>query len=286
VTGTLPNQTLVLLRIAIILILAGAIFGGAYLAVHELYIKPDLALKADKEAPRPLPPVDPSLSDFQHCVSIRQTGTPQEAVAALERFLVVHPGSSKRDEARDIIGELNSGIFFGVTPQDANTVIVKSGDSLGRVAARAKMSVELIVHLNKLQSDRLHPGQKLIAFPTNFRLVLKQKQQQVALMNGDKFFRQYPTLSWPGKKPLVPLPKQTVRVVEKAAITAQGTAPKPASQEYFPCFHTVGFPIAGHSLFSQSDDAVRAMPGGIRIAPAHMSEIAVLLPKGAQVTLE
>jgi hypothetical protein len=106
------------------------------------------------------------------------------------------------------------------------------------------------------------------------------------LMNGEKFFRGYPALSWPGKKPLVILAKQTSRVTEKVALTEHGVAPKPASQEYFPCFHTIGFPIPGHSIFSQAADSPRAMPGGIRLAPEHMSEIAVLLPKGAPVTLE
>ena len=275
-----------LFRIVIILVLAGAIFGGAYLAVHELYLKPQLALKADKEAPRPIPPVDPSLADFQHCVGIRQTGTLAEAVAALEQFLRVHPGSTKRAEAQEMIGELNSAIFFAVQATPENVVVARPGDWLGKIAARVKMPIELIVHLNRLQNDKVQQGQKLIAFPTDFRLLLKQKQQQVVLMNGEKFFRQYPALSWPGKKPAVFLPKQTARVTEKVALTAAGIAPKAASQEYFPSFHTIGFPIPGHAIFSQAADSPRAMPGGIRLAPEHMSEIAVLLPKGAQVTLE
>jgi hypothetical protein len=70
------------------------------------------------------------------------------------------------------------------------------------------------------------------------------------------------------------------------ALTAQGVAPKAASQEYFSCFHTIGYPISGHSIFSHQADPKRAMPGGIGLAPEHMSEIAVLLPKGATVTLE
>lgn len=276
-----------LIRIAIILVLAVAIFGGAYFAVHELYLKPQLALKADKEAPRPMPPVDPSLVDFQHCVGIRQTGEPAEAVAAFEKFLRVHPGSTKREEARDIIGELNSKMFFSVQPTPENVVVVKSGDTLARISARVKMPLELIVHLNQLRVERaIQPGQKLIAFPTDFRLALKQREQKVVLFNGERFFRQYSALSWPGKKPLVILAKQTTRVTEKVALTALGVAPKPASIEYFPSYHTIGFPIPGHSIFSQSADSLRTMSGGIRLASEHMSEIAVLLPKGAPVTLE
>ena len=208
----MPRLHPVLLRFVIILSLAGAVFGGAYFAIHELYIKPAIELKADKEQPRPVPPPDPSLPDFQECEGILKAATPAESVAALEKFLRMHPASPKRDEARSMLGELNSTIFFSVRPAEENSVIAKPGDSLGRIAARTKMPIELIVHLNKLQSDKIQLGQRLIAFPTDFRLVLKQSQQRVILMRGDKFFRQYPTLSWPGKKPLVPLAKQTARV--------------------------------------------------------------------------
>ncbi len=275
-----------ILRILIILVLAGAIFGGAYLAVYELYIQPEVELKTDKQAPRPEPPVDPSIADFKDCLEVRQTRSPEEAVAAMERFLQVNPASSKRDEARAIIGELNSGLFFSAKPTEENAVIVKRGDSLARISSHTKMSVELIVYLNKLQNDNIHPGQRLIAFPTDFRLSLKQKEQKVVLMRDGKFFRQYSPLSWPGKKPPVILPKQTARVVEKTAVTEKGIPPKPISQEYFGAFHTIGFPIPGHSLFSHSGDTSRPLPSGIQLAPADMSEIAVLLPKGAQVTLE
>ena len=272
-----------LLRIVFIIALACAIFGGAYIAVQTLYLQPHIDLKADSDEPRPEPPKDPSLPDFQQCVEIQASGTPTDAVAAFERFLQVHPSSSKRDEARDRIGALNSALFFNAKPAEENTVIAKPGDSLARISNRAKMSIELIVHLNKLQNDKIQLGQRLIAFPSNFRLVLKQSQQRVILMNGDKFFRQYPPLSWPEKKAL---PKQTVKVTEKAAINDKGLAPKPTSQEYYGCFHTIGYPIPGLSIFSHSDDPSRPIPIGIRLSPEHMSEIAVLLPKGAPVTLE
>ena len=285
--GLLPRAHSVILRLFIILVLAGAVFGGAYFAVHELYLKPKLELKADKEQPRPASPVDPSLPDFKQCEEILKTAIPTEGVAALERFLRMHPTSPKRDEARDRLGELNSAIFFSMQPTDENTVVVKKGDSLGKIVARTKMPIELIVHLNKLQKDTIHPGQKLIAFPTNFRLMLKQSQQRIIVYNGDKFFRQYPTLSWPGKKPLVPMPKQTTRVTEKVALNDKGEPPKPASsQEFTACFHSIGFPISGHSIFSKADGPAAVSLSGIRLSREHMSEIAVLLPKGATVTLE
>ncbi len=275
-----------LLRLTFILILAAAIVGGTYLAIHELYLKPELKLKADKAAPPPAPPGDPSLPDFLECVALRNNAAPEAAVAAFERFLETYPASTKRTEARDALGELNSAIFFAVKPTAENSVIVKPGDSLGRLSSRTKMPVELIVHLNHLKNDKIHPGQRLIAFPTNFRLVLKQREERVFLFRDDKFFRHYPALSWPGKKPLVLLQKQSARVVEKAATSDAGQPVQPLTAEYFACFHTIGFPIAGHTIFSHPDDPARPMPGGIRLSREAMSEIAALLPKGAPVTLE
>lgn len=275
-----------LLRITFILILASAIVGGTYFAIHSLYIEPEMKLKADKAAAPPAPPGDPSLPDFRECLELRRTSSPAAAVAAFERFLEAYPASTKRTEARDALGELNSAMFFNVKATDENSIVVKPGDSIARIANRTKMPLELLVHLNKLKSDRIHPGQRLIAFPINFRLVLKQRDERVILMRDDKFFRQYPTLSWPGKKPLTPLPKQTVRVTDKSALNDADQPPKPLSDEFFGCFHTIGLPIAGHSVFSHPDETTRPLPNGIRLAREAMSEIAVLLPKGAQVTLE
>ncbi len=283
--------TSVLLRLFIILLLAASVFGGAYYAVKRLYIEPERRLVADKKLPPPTPPPDPSLGEFARCEEIRRTAQPAEALIALERFLKEFPESKKRDAALDAIGEINSAVFFAMKPDETNTYIVKSGDSLGRIASRTKVPAELLVYLNQLKKETVHPGQRLLAPACDFRLVLQQRAKRIVIYRGDKIFRQYPTLTWPGanKKPVIILPKQSGKVTDKIATNDKGGV-RPTEFAYFSARHVLIHNISGHSLYSHSDDPSATMqrPAGASIAltAAAMSEIAVLIPKGAPVTME
>lgn len=280
-----------LIRLFIILLLAAGVFGGAYYAVHRLYLEPAQRLHADKQLPPPTPPPDPSLEEFARCEELRRVEPPAAARRAFEQFLREFPESKKRDAALDAIGEINSEEYFAVKPSESNVYVVKPGDSLSRVALRTKVSIELLVYLNKLSRDVLHPGQKLLAPANDFRLVLRQKQRRVVLMNGDKFFRQYPVISWPGANKATPifLPKQTGKVLKKVALGERNAAVKSTDLAYFNAAHILTLSIPGHAIHTQpAEGAVGPRPdgGGIALAPAHASEIAILIPEGAPVTME
>ena len=278
-----------ILRIFVILVLASAIFGACWFAVHELYIKPEEQLHRDKALPPPTPPPDPSLADFTKCAEIHRTGNKAESRKALEQFLREYPASTKRDGIYDMLGEINAAEFFAMKPTDANTYVVRSGDSLPRVAGRTKVPVELLTYLNKIDGRYLHPNQRLIAPQTAFHLVIQQKKQRVVLYNGDKFFRQYPAAEWPGGGKAPIRPKQAGRVMEKRAFDATGSV-TPAQLRYFAANHIIAINIPGHSLHTQPNDpkAVVERPpgGGIGLAPESMNEIAILLPSGAPVSME
>lgn len=278
-----------ILRIFVILILASVIFGAGWFAVHELYIKPVEQLHNDRALPPPTPPPDPSLADFAKCAALHRTGNMAQSRAALEQFLREYPASTQRDAAFDMLGEINAGEFFAMKPTEQNTYIVRSGDSLQRVAARTKVAVELLTYLNKIDGRYLHPNQRLIAPQTAFHLVIQQKARRVVLYNGDKFFRQYPAAEWPGAAKPVIRPKQAGRVTEKRAFDSTGSV-TPAQLRYFSASHMVLINIPGCSLHTQPNDpkAVVERPpgGGIGLAPEHMDEIAILLPSGAPVSME
>ncbi len=280
-----------IIRLLIIVLLAAGIFGGAYYAVHRLYIEPERRLVADKKLPPPTPPPDPSFEEFARCEELRRTSTLVEARAIFERFLKEFPESKKKDAALEALGEINSAEFFATQPTAENTYIVRSGDALNRVAARTKLPVEFIVYFNKLHREILQPGQRLLAPACNFRVVLQQKTRRVVIYNGDKFFRQYPAITWPGenKKPVIFLPKQAGKVVDKIARNDKSIV-KPTDIAYHDAMHILVTSIPGHALYSASPAGTargfHPNGGGIGLAPAHMSEIAILLPRGAPVTLE
>ena len=279
-----------ILRIFVVLVLASAIFGACWFAMHELYLKPEQQLHADKKLPPPTPPPDPSLADFDKCVQIHRAGNKAESRKALDQFLREYPTSTKREGVYDMLGEINAAEFFTTTPTDENTYVVSRGDSVTRVAKRTKVSVEMLIHLNKIDARFLQPNQRLLAPHTAFRLVIQQKSHRVVLYNGDKFFRQYPAAEWPGgnRKPVI-YPKQSGRVTEKRAFE-NGVSIPTSQLRYFSAYHIILITIPGHSLHTQPADpkAIVERPpgGGIGLAPEHMNEIAILLPHGAPVSME
>ena len=277
------------LRIFVILILASVIFGACWFAVHELYVKPERRLHADKALPPPTPPPDPGLADFGKCVEIHRAGDRVASRKALEQFLREFPMSTKRDGIHDMLGEINAAEFFATKPNDGNTYIVRPGDALPRVAGRTKVSVELLTYLNRISAKYLHPGQRLLAPHIAFRLVVQQKKQRVVLYDGDKFFRQYPAAEWTGGANAVIRPKQEGRVTEKRAFVGT-VAVLPAQLGYFDAYHIILISIPGCSLHTQPKDPQADVPrppgGGIGLAPEHMNEIAILLPSGAPVSME
>src|SRR6185436_12594380 len=110
-----------LLRIFVILVLAGVVIGACWFAVHELYLKPEQQLRTDKALPPPLPPPDPSLADFAKCEEVHRNGDKAASRTALEQFLREYPASVKRDAAYDMLGEINSAEFFAARPTEGNT---------------------------------------------------------------------------------------------------------------------------------------------------------------------
>ena len=279
-----------LLRILVVLLLAAALVAGGWFTVHELYIRPEERLKADKSLPPPAPPPDPSLGEFDKCMETHKTRSPQETRAAFEQFLREFPSSTKRDTAYDILGEINAAEFFATKPGDGNSYIVKNGDALSKVAARSKISTELLVYLNRINSRYLHPNQRLLVPACSFRMVIRQKSQRIVLYNGDKFFRQYPAASWPGAERKDAIrPKQSGRVTEKRA-SDDGGSVTPAQLRYYDANHVILVSIPGRSLYTLPEDpkapAQRPPGGGIGMEPRHASEISVLLPVGAPVSME
>jgi hypothetical protein len=57
---------------------------------------------------------------------------------------------------------------------------------------RTKTTPELIMRSNNLPDVMLRIGQKLMISPAEFSLIISKKGEKVIVLNGGKFFKQYP----------------------------------------------------------------------------------------------
>lgn len=284
------------MKALIILVLAIAVFGSAGYFSYSLFILPEKALQAEKLLPPAPPPPDTTVPEFNKVVAIHKSGKLMEAREAYYDFIENYPHSGKLDEAKDLLGEINTQIFLTPFPApEKEEYLVKRGDVINRVASRMKTTGELIMRANNLQGTMLRIGQKLTVPPTDFSIVISRKQDRVILFNQGRFFKQYPILAWPPAlskttadgKPRPPVPKQTGSVREKFA-WHDGVRINFADKNYPQATHWIQISIPHCTLHSEADEKADGRPpgGGIVLPPQALDELAALLRRGNPVTLE
>ncbi len=283
------------MKVLILIFLALSIFGAAGYFTYELFIHPQVALKEEKLQPPGPPPPDTTIPEFQKCVAVRRSGKLLPARDAFYDFIDRYPESSKLDEAKTILGDINTQIFLSPLPAPEKQIyIVQKGNVLNHVAAKMKTTGELIMRSNDLKGTMLRIGQKIMVSPDEFRMVLSHKQKKVILYNKGRYFAQYPVLAWPaehgakatGPKP-PPQPKVLGKVTDKIA-WLNGTRVTFYEKGYADSTHWIQLSIRGYTLNSElTENSPTKPPGGGVVLPAiSLKNLSDMIPKGTPVTLE
>ncbi len=283
-----------------IIVLAIAIFGSGTYFTYEIFIRPKQALAAEKAQPPPPPPPDPTVPEFEKAKAATKAGKVRESREALASFVERYPESTKIDEAKDLLGALNSKLFLtpGASPEKS-LYVVRPGNVITRVAASLKISPELLMRMNGLKKDGLRIDQKLYYAPADFSLVITRSKDKVTLLNQGRFFKQYAVKSWPpihAKKPLSAgqkLAKQTGRVRNKVA-WAEGKQVNFTDPPYWDeeTKFWIEINLAGCTLYPEADENAPETPnskpanGGIALNPEALLELGAFLSREDVVTLE
>lgn len=292
------------MKALLILLLTFAIFGSGAYFVWDIFVRPGQELATERNLPPVPPPPDPTIPEFEKCVAVEQTGNLLEARTAFTDFLDRYPESTRLDEARTRLGEINTRIFLSPFPApDKEMYLVKSGDVVDRVARHTKTTTELIVRVNNLQPNAagniiLRIGQKLAIPKAEFSVTIERGKKRVALLNGGRFFAQYPIRVMPPGPAIVgkkagPTPKPvkiTGRVADKVA-WKDGTRVTVSDKGFPTADHWIVISPSAHSLFSDrapGDGSQFQKPpgGGYALAPEHLRELAAMLRKNDPVSIE
>ncbi len=271
-------------------LLAIAIFGGAAFFGYHVILKPELAVRAEKSGEVPdVPRVDVSLPEFQAAAALRQEGKLGEARAALTTFLQKYPNSTRSEDAKDLLGDVNMDILLSKyrTPEKEE-YIVKRGDVLARVAAKNKTTPELIMRTNNLNGTMLHIGDRLLISHPEFSLFIQRKAESIILLDRGAFFKRYRARS-------VKLnPKQPPRITSRVAeIMAwrDGKRVGFGTREYIGSARWIRLATSGYILFTQATPenpepgGVPPPPNGLGMAQADVEELSGLVNGKTAVTI-
>ena len=281
------------LKALVLLLLTAAIVGAAWYYVDKLFLAPNKQIADEKLQPPPPPPPDDSLPELAKSLEIKKAGKWLEARKSLEAFVEQYPDSTKIEDARDALGEVNARIFLTPVPAPEKQIyIVRSGDVLNRVATKTKSTPELIMRANNLSTVNLRIDQKLSVPTTAFSVVISRKRNKVVLFNGGRYFRQYAIRSWPKqpakKSPAGPPQKLTGRVLGKLS-WANGQIVNFTEKAYAEASHWIQLSLPGYTLYAEppsGDPAAHIPPSGIALPPEALPELAAVLRKNDPVTIE
>jgi len=273
-----------------VLLLALAIFGGAAWFGYNTFVKEEIEVKKEQRGEvTPPPVVDVSLPDFEAAVKLRQDGKLTEARDALVAFIQKYPNGKHLDEARDVLGEVNTEILLSRHPSPEKIeYIVKPGDVLAKIARKLKTTPEMIMRMNNMSGTMLRIGDRLLISHPDFSIVIQRKANLVVVLNHGVFFKQYHIRE--AKLPPKPPSKITTKVAETMAWKG-GKRVGLGSKEYLASTKWVRLASApAYTLYSVPDPTHPNIdqpppPTGLGLAATDLEELSTLVNNRTPVTI-
>jgi LysM repeat protein len=282
------NWRRLLIKTIVVLMLAAAIFGSAAWFGYNLFVRPHKELKEESALGSPTPPPDPTIPEFQKCMKLKQERKHVEARAAFENFIENYPASTKLEEAKDALGEINIDIFFSATPSpEKEQYIIQRGDALAKIEKKLKVPGELIMRSNNLEDPRrLQIGQVLYVSHPSFTVSISRKDKTVTLFNHGKFFKRYRAKVWK-----VPPSKNNQPISARVSELLHWKGDQPVAwgtKEYAGASHWVQISAGNYTLYTDPAEGGKEAPGGygIILTAEEMEELSALLRRGVPVTIE
>jgi LysM repeat protein len=176
-----------------IALLAVAIFGSAAYVARIVFRPPGLARY--KSIPW-VKYVHPNVKKLKHAQDLVGKGKLNEARAILVNALVTSPKSPVTRELRDLLGDVNTQIFFSKEPSPRKReYTVKRGDALASIARKLQSSADAIIRVNDLESTLIRPGEKLLVPHLDFTITIDLPRDRLIVHDSHGFFTQYPIAS-------------------------------------------------------------------------------------------
>ncbi len=281
----------------VLVVLVGGVFGGGGYVAYQLFWEPELKLQQELAEPVGvrLAFEDGTEGEYRKCLELEAAGDPLAARRAYEEFLQGYPDSSKAEEARYRLGAIQLSLLFAPRMVPGKEVyVVKSGDVLLKVCHRLKVTPELILAMNRLESTALRVGQKLYWVRDDFSVVVDRVGGKVMVLRGGEFFAQARILSTQGSAWVGVPPKKTrdggleAKVFDKPG-WKDGQRLASGEKGYSEAFLWVVLQPGGHTLYAEPGvelrEGVSRPNAGYGLEPEVVRALSALLRKGEGVSI-
>jgi LysM repeat protein len=285
-----------------IVILGIAIFGGAAY-IGRVMFRPEGLAKY-----RSIPWVTyihPNLKKLKQAQTLVGDGNLKEARTILINALITAPKSPVTRELRDLLGDVNTQVFFSKESSPRKTeYIVKRGDALLSIARKLQSSAEAIMRVNDLDSTLIRPGEKLLVPQLDFTVTIDLPRNRLVVHDSHGFFTQYPIASAdlpPTRQPTIQTkvtaksfwengePVRAGHEIQKEGtpridLGRRGYVLYGVEEESDTTISQIAVEVEDEERTPNSEDANRP-PQGIAMLKDDLAEIELFIHKGTPVTI-
>ena len=269
---------------------------------------PAAVASAAAVTPSPLPPAiqpaGPVLSKAEADAAIakaRQLEAAGQIEAARDQLLPIldRVPESARATVQETVGRLSVALFVSPRPAKGKVVyVVKSGDSLSKIAAKFNCPALLIEKANGIEdAAKIRVGQSLV-FPDRpaFSVLVSKSRNTLTVLLDGKLFKHYAV----GTGAQARTPAGTFKVVDKIAEPpwwpGDGTPvvrygdPKNILGTHWLALEATGDTprVRGYGIHGTWDESTigrQSSAGCVRMRNADVAEVFMLLPRGTPVTI-
>ena len=249
--------------------------------------------------------VHPNVKKLKQAQTLVSEGNLKEARKILVNALITAPKSPVTRELRDLLGDVNTQIFFSQEPSLRKTeYIVKRGDALSSIARKLQSSAEAIIRVNDLKSTLIRPGEKLLVPALDFTITIDLPRDRVVVHDSHGFFTQYPVASvelpparqltiqtkvtaksfWENGKPVRPGKGFQEKGTPRINLGHRGYVLYGVEEESDATGSQIAVEADDKEQTPNSGDANRP-PQGIAMLKDDLAEIELLIHKGTPVTI-
>ncbi len=210
---------------------------------------------------------------------------------AKEKFIqaledITHP--KKIEEIKKTVEDINMEILFSPLLDDCSTeYTVKPKDTLGKIASAHNTTVGLLKRSNHLDSDLIHPGQKLKVTTCPFSLVVDKSQNLLFLKRKGEIIKTY--LVATGRENCTPPGtfKITIKLPDPTWFKTGAVIP-PDSPDNILGTRWMGFADSGYGIHGTTEPeklGQQVTSGCVRMKNEEVEELYDVVPVGTEVTI-
>ena len=231
--------------------------------------------------PEPAPLVDDRLPE---ALKLKEAGKLPEARAILQELAAV-----TNDQAYAALGELNTRLAFTAMPAPEKIdYTIQAGDTLGKLASRYGVTMELIRKANNITGDKIRIGDRLRIYQGQFAVEVSKTANTLTVTDAGKFFKRYRVGTGQFSKTPVGNFKITTRIESPPWYRPDGQTIPFGDPTNILGTHWLGLDVRGyglHGTWETNSIGKQSSAGCIRLLNDDVAELYLLLPVGTPVII-